>query len=197
MNQKQLSALKKNNEESRLFTRNCITAALIVLLNKEKLENITITRLCNVAGVSRMAFYRNYNSIDEVLVDKITEYAMRLASQVGTDIYNNWLIIFKETDKDRQMFEILIKLGVEYKIHDVFMSLLPKGEENRTIQAMWLTMFYTLSVKWIKEGKPKKIDDAARIAYKYTKNIPLISSIEQIIRCYKRNATPVAFLNVV
>ncbi|MBE6136568.1 MAG: TetR/AcrR family transcriptional regulator [Erysipelotrichaceae bacterium] len=178
MNQKQLSALKKNNEESRLFTRNCITAALIVLLNKEKLENITITRLCNVAGVSRMAFYRNYNSIDEVLVDKITEYAMRLASQVGTDIYNNWLIIFKETDKDRQMFEILIKLGVEYKIHDVFMSLLPKGEENRTIQAMWLTMFYTLSVKWIKEGKPKKIDDAARIAYKYTKNIPLISSIE-------------------
>ncbi|MBE6134043.1 MAG: TetR/AcrR family transcriptional regulator [Erysipelotrichaceae bacterium] len=177
MNQKQLKTLQKNNEESREFTRNCISAALIVLLNKEKLENITITHLCHVAGVSRMAFYRNYNSIDEVLVDKIKEYAMRLTSQVGTDIYDNWVIIFKETEKDRQMFEILIKLGVEHKVHDVFMSLLPAEEENRTIQAMWLSLFYTLAIKWIKEGKPKKIEDAARIAYKYSKNIPLIESI--------------------
>ena len=177
MNQKQLKTLQKNNEESREFTRNCISAALIVLLNKDKLENITITQLCHVAGVSRMAFYRNYSSIDEVLVDKIKEYAMRLASQVGTDIYNNWVIIFKETEKDRQIFEILIKLGVEHKVHDVFMSLLPAKEENRTIQATWLSLFYTLAIKWIKEGKPKKIEDAARIAYKYSKNIPLIESI--------------------
>lgn len=178
MNQKQLNTLKKNNEESREFTRNCISAALIVLLNKEKLENISITRLCQVAGVSRMAFYRNYTSIDEVLVDKIKEYAMRLASQVGTDVYENWVLVFKETEKDRQMFEILIKLGIEHKVHDVFISLLPKNEENRTVQALWLSMFATLAFKWIKEGKPKKIEDAARIAYKYTKNVPLISSIE-------------------
>ena len=77
MNEKQLRTLKRNNEESREFTRNCISAALIVLLNKEKLENITITRLCQVAGVSRMAFYRNYQSIDEVLVDKIELFANR------------------------------------------------------------------------------------------------------------------------
>ena len=178
MNQKQLNTLKKNNEESREFTRNCISAALIVLLNKEKLENISITRLCQVAGVSRMAFYRNYTSIDEVLVDKIRELAKRLASQVGTDIYNNWLAIFKEVEKDRQMFDILIKLGIEYKLQDVFMSMLPKNEENRTVQAIWLSLFSTFAIKWVKEGKPKKAEDAARIAYKYTKNIPLISSIE-------------------
>lgn len=177
MNQKQLNVLRKNNEESREFTRNCISAALIVLLNKEKLENISITKLCQVAGVSRMAFYRNYNSIDEVLVDRIKEYAQRIARQVGTDIYNNWQIIFTETEKDRQMFDILIKLGFEHKIHDVFISLLPKNEENRTIQAMWLSLFYTLAVKWVKEGKPRKIEDAARIAYKYSKNLPLIESM--------------------
>lgn len=177
MNQKQLNTLKKNNEESREFTRNCISAALIVLLNKEKLENISITRLCQVAGVSRMAFYRNYSSIDEVLVDRIKEYAGRIASQVGVDIYNNWLIIFTETDKDRQMFDILIKLGFEHKIHEVFISMLPKNEDNRTIQAMWLSLYYSLAVKWVKEGKPRKIEDAARVAFKYTKNLPLVESI--------------------
>jgi len=177
MNQKQLNTLKKNNEESREFTRNCISAALIVLLEKEKLENISITQLCQVAGVSRMAFYRNYGSIDEVLVDKIRAFATRLASHIGTDVYDNWVVVFKEVDKDRQMIQILIKLGVEHKIHDVFVSLLPKNEENRTIQAIWLSLVYSLSIKWVKEGKPKKIEDAARIAFKYTKNIPLLETI--------------------
>lgn len=179
MNEKQLKTLKKNNEESREFTRNCISAALIVLLNKEKLENISITRLCQVAGVSRMAFYRNYNSIDEVLVDKIKDFGRRLASQVTTDIYNNWLMVFKEVQKDRETFEILIKLGFEHKVHEVLLSLLPKDEENRSVQTIWLSLYYALSIKWLKEGKPKKIEDAARIAYKYTKNIPIIAAIEK------------------
>ena len=176
MNEKQLNTLKKNNEESREFTRNCISAALIVLLNKQKLENITITKLCEVAGVSRVAFYRNYKSIDEVLVDKIVIFAKRLASQIGTDVYNNWLMIFKETDKEKELFDILIKLGVEHKVLDVFMSLLPKNEENRSVQTIWLATFYAFIIRRIKEGKPKKADDAARIAYKYTKNIPLLET---------------------
>lgn len=176
MNEKQLKTLKKNNEESREFTRNCISAALIVLLNKEKLENITITRLCQVAGVSRMAFYRNYQSIDEVLVDKIVLFAHRLNSQISTDIYNNWVMIFKEVNKDKETFSILNKLGFEHKVNDVFMSLLPKNEENRTVQAIWLSIFYCYIVRWVKGDLPKKLEDAARIAYKYTKNIPLMET---------------------
>ena len=176
MNEKQLSVLKKNNEESREFTRSCISAALLVLLNKEKLENISVTHLCEVAGVSRMAFYRNYKSIDEVLVDKIKELAQKLASQIGTDVYENWLMIFKEAQKEKEIFDILLKLGFEHKVFDVFMSYLPKKEENRTVQAIWLSLYYSLTVKWLKEGWPKKAEDAARIAFKYTKNIPLIET---------------------
>ena len=180
MNEKQLKTLRKNNEESREFTRNCISAALIVLINKdEKIENITITRLCQVAGVSRVAFYRNYHSIDDVLVDKIEAFARKLASQVSTDIYNNWLMIFKEVENDRKNIEVLIRLGYEHKIFDVFMSMVPKNEENRTVQTIWLSLFYSLVVKWIKDKKPRKAEDAARIAYKYTKNIPLMESIKE------------------
>ena len=179
MNEKQLKVLKKNNEESREFTRNCLSAALIVLLNKDKLDDISITRLCQVAGVSRMAFYRNYNSIEDVLEDKIKDFAQRLASQIGTDIYDNWYMIFKEAQKDKELFEILIKLKSEHKVYDVFMSMLPKKEDNRSVQTIWLSLYYAFIIKWVKEGKPKKIEDAARIAYKYTKNIPLIESIRE------------------
>jgi len=178
MNQKQLETLRKNNEESREFARSCISAALNVLLKKDRLEDITITRLCSVAGVSRVAFYRNYHKIEDVLVDKIILFAKRLASNIGTDVYDNWLLIFKEVEREREQFEILVKLGYEHKIHDVFMSMLPENEDNRTIQMMWLSLFYSMTVKWIKDKWPKKAEDAARIAYKYSKNLPLVTKME-------------------
>ena len=178
MNEKQLKTLKKNNEESREFTRNCISAALTVMLKKGNLEDISISKLCSVAGVSRVAFYRNYRSIEDVLVEKIAAFAKVLASKIGTDVYENWLMIFKEAEKGKSQFEIMFKLGMEHKIFDVFMSLLPKNEDNRTIQTIWLSLFYSLTVKWMKEQKPKRPEDAARIAYKYTKNIPLVMGEE-------------------
>ena len=84
--------------------------------------------------------------LDGVLVDKIELFARRLASQISTDVYNNWLMIFKETEKDREIFEILVRLGFEHKIHEVFVSLLPKNEENRTVQSIWLAIFYAFIV---------------------------------------------------
>ena len=175
MNKKQLETLQKNNEETRSFIRSCIVFALMILLKDENIHNITISKLCTVAGVSRTAFYRNYKSIKDVLEEKIKELGLEIAGKISTDIYNNWLAVFKTVDKNREDLESIIREGYQHKIYDVFMSTLPKDEENRNIQAIWLSLFYTFMVKWIKEGKPKKAEEMARIAYKYTKNIPLTS----------------------
>lgn len=176
MNKKQLETLKKNNEETRNFIRSCISFALMVLLKDEKITNISVSRLCTIAGVSRTAFYRNYKTIEDVLVDKIKELVSQIGNKMGVDVYDNWLVVFTVVDENRRDFESIIKSGYEYKIYDVMMSLLPKGTENRNIQAIWLSLFYTYIVNWVKEGKPKKAEEIARIAYKYTKNIPLVTA---------------------
>ena len=176
MNKKQLETLKKNNEETRNFIRSCISFALMVLLKDEKITNISVSRLCTIAGVSRTAFYRNYKTIEDVLVDKIKELVLQIGNKMGVDVYDNWLVVFTVVDENRRDFESIIKSGYEYKIYDVMMSLLPKGTENRNIQAIWLSLFYTYIVNWVKEGKPKKSEEIARIAYKYTKNIPLVTA---------------------
>lgn len=175
MNQKQLDTLKRNNEESRDFIKSCIYFALMVMLKENSAEKISISKLCSIAGVSRAAFYHNYNSIEDVLVDKIKEFAMSIAKTIGNDVYNNWLNFFKEVDNNRDDFEVFIAAGFENKIYEVFMSLVPQKEENRTIQSIWLSLYFTFMVKWLKEKTPKKAEDMARIAYKYTKNIPLVA----------------------
>ena len=175
MNKKQLETLQKNNEETRNFIRSCIVFALMILLKDENIHNITISKLCTVAGVSRTAFYRNYKSIEDVLEDKIKELAMEIAGKIGSDVYNNWLMVFKAVDENRKDLESIVREGYQHKIYDVFMSMLPEGKENRNIQAIWLSLIYTFMVKWIKEGEPKTAEEMARLAYKDTKNIPLAS----------------------
>ena len=78
-------------------------------------------------------------------------------------------------EKKRDDLEAIIDAGFGNKILDVFFSLLPKNEENRTVQAIWLSLFHTMMIKWLKERWPKKAEDMARLAYKYTKDLPLIS----------------------
>lgn len=175
MNKKQLETLKKNNEETRDFIRSCINFALMVLLKDKNIADISVSKLCQVAGVSRTAFYRNYRSVEEVLVDKIKTFSLEVAGQIGTDVYNNWLALFKTVDKYKEDFISIVERGYEYQIYNVFMSLLPASEGNRNIQSVWLSLYYTFMVRWLKEGRPKKMEDAARLAYKYTKDIPLIS----------------------
>ena len=139
-------------------------------------NGFTVSKLCSLAGVSRTAFYRNYTCVEDVLDDRLKEISLSIARQITTDVYDNWLLIFSTVEKYMAQLEVIVNAGFGYKLYDVFMSLLPKDEENKEIQSIWLSLFYTYIVRWIKERKPKKVEDAARMAYKYTKNIPLVKA---------------------
>lgn len=54
----------KKISSTNLFAKECIVSALIQLIYAKPLSSITISELCQKAGVSRMTFYRNYKSID-------------------------------------------------------------------------------------------------------------------------------------
>lgn len=49
------------------IARNYLFAALIKLLNKKPINRISIVELCNQAGVSRSAFYWNFESKEDIL----------------------------------------------------------------------------------------------------------------------------------
>ena len=55
-----------STKNSNFFSRDCMVQALIQLLKAKSLSNFTITELTERAGVSRMTYYRNYHSLDEI-----------------------------------------------------------------------------------------------------------------------------------
>ena len=64
-------SLRLSNEESNHLTRECLCTAMMRLMSNTPLDRITIAEIVELAGVSRMAFYRNYGT-KEALAKSLT-----------------------------------------------------------------------------------------------------------------------------
>lgn len=80
--------MRGSNEELKRITRESLLMALIELWDKKPYESITVTELASKAGVSRMAFYRNYQSKDEIVAEHVrklyTDYTSELEHEGRT-----------------------------------------------------------------------------------------------------------------
>lgn len=65
--------MRGTNEEQKRLTRDSLLIALMELWETKPFEKITVTELTHRAGVSRMAFYRNYDSIAQIVTDHMQE----------------------------------------------------------------------------------------------------------------------------
>ncbi len=97
--------------------KEAITIALIDLMNKKPLGEISISELTRVAGVSRASFYRNYESKEQILVESINRMYRDLFEQSGipmlfnkqADLYAFCLPRFQHVRKNKWFFSALGK----------------------------------------------------------------------------------------
>ncbi len=64
--------MRRKNINNQII-RESITEALLILMENLNFSDITISALTHKAGVSRVSFYRNYKSKEEVLVSMLEE----------------------------------------------------------------------------------------------------------------------------
>ena len=99
--------LKLSNEESNRITKEALELAILDLLEKKSLDKISITELVKKAGVSRTAFYRNYRTIDNLLLsitkntyDKICEFVKSEGFKENkTEMFYKFFKAIKENSK--------------------------------------------------------------------------------------------------
>lgn len=89
--------MRGSNEELRRITRESLLAALVYLWETKPYEKITVTELTQRAGVSRMAFYRNYQSKDNIVAEHVralyVAYTERL-EQEGSTLLVDYAVSF-------------------------------------------------------------------------------------------------------
>ncbi len=74
--------MRGSNEELKRITRESLLEALLEIWETKPYEKITVTELTQRAGVSRMAFYRNYASKDEIVAEHVRELYANYTAQI-------------------------------------------------------------------------------------------------------------------
>ena len=105
----------KNNQRHQ-DTIAAIEEAFVSLLNEKELKDISVSELCEKAGINRSTFYDNYTDIFALANAYAERIEKSVAEQPHTDGEFAW--IFEHIRANADVFTIYFKLGMSKKSAD-------------------------------------------------------------------------------
>ena len=172
-NQRKRELLQKYNDESNRVTRESVETALFLLMEEKDFSNISVTDIVNRAGVSRSAYYRNYNSKEEILssvfdqcVDAIME-SLRpsLMECREQDVY---LRLFETAAEQQPFFSMISKANLEWMfLTEVNHRLIKRIPENLIAEqyhlCSWIGATVNILMTWLRHGMQESPEQMAEI----------------------------------
>lgn len=115
-----------NNAQQKAFFQQCLYEALMQLMQEKKFDKISVGELCQRAGVSRMTYYRSYNSKEDILLQHLDEcFASYLEGLDVRDFYEVALSFFHFwRGQERQFLIAVVKSELSAQLMDKFYDYL-------------------------------------------------------------------------
>ena len=100
--------LRLSNVESNRITRECLQLSLVKLMGQKPFDQITITEITKNAGVSRTAFYRNYDSKEAIIEDVCQSVFAKLGDSLRRAArdqdWRSWYVLFFESIRSNREY---------------------------------------------------------------------------------------------
>lgn len=160
-------------------TKEFITTALLQLLSKQRLSTLTVSQVCKRAGVSRMAFYRNFDGLEQILYEY---YQPKMA--VVFDM-------LRQNPQDAVKFDVQLEFfntfgdfllssvdrGYEPIIMRIFTGEMEKfyaADNDEYWTAFMSAGVYAIWRKWLLEGQQKPLEEIMNFLRKFNtiRNLP-------------------------
>jgi len=156
------------------LTRSYILKAFVHLLHVKSYDKISVCDICAKAGVSRMSFYRNFNSKEELVFIGIENITKQIKEHFkGLEVKNQFTfikIIFETFGNFKNIFHSFESCQISKTLIDLSLEKLesefPVDSINKTMK--YLPVFYFGSLfliifKWLKLGAKETPDEMARL----------------------------------
>ena len=152
-----------------------ITEALLLLMEKKPLKDISISELCAKAGVVRMSFYRNFSSPEDILVKHFEMVIDKWWGEITSspligDSSIFWNSLFEALKKENRFIDLLYTHNLAHIVRDrIFSSV--KVSDHATdsyVRALIAGMIYGVIDEWILRGMrdtPNVIDLSRLITF--------------------------------
>ena len=169
MRQTEKNVSPMSNEGRNAYVIEHITAALLELLREKPIEEISISELCELAGIGRASFYRNFNSKEDILlayIRKLFQEWTAEGSQSGNRPLSEFLrSLFSHFEKHRDFYELLNQRKLIYLLKDVIIGLSgPKPEQSKEEAYTRAYIAYTLYgwiEVWFQRGMQETAEEIA------------------------------------
>ena len=164
-----MEILRLSNEESNRITRECLRIAMFKLMGREPFEKITITELAKCAGVSRVAFYRNYETKEELVEDLCRSLFVELKASLESERFRTdrrtWYVDFFRTIRDNsEYFRIYLDANLRLTEEAVLETVFPSatsGEQYANVAREGA--FLAVLTAWFRAGIAETPEEMADI----------------------------------
>lgn len=115
-----------HNLAQKRLTRESIIEALLDLMRRKPLERISVSELCGRAGVSRMAFYRHFDTMQEVLKghfrDQQSEFLGWLRRHPGLSLYEIGSRFLEIIQREKRIYRATFTANLQWILVDYMVS---------------------------------------------------------------------------
>lgn len=171
MKQISKSVSPMSNEGRNSYVIDHLTNTCLELLKTKPLNDISISELCDNAGVGRASFYRNFNTKEDILMRYIRQLFSGWINEyeTGGDQSLSRLIslIFSHFEAHRTFYEILNKRKLIYLLKDMIIELIgPEPEQTKEVAYAKAFVSYTLYgwiEVWFQRGMKESAEEMTQL----------------------------------
>ena len=164
-------SVNKNNNELKEMTKDCLAIALIMLMDKHPYDKISIVDICDKAGVSRIAFYRNFTAKDAILryyFYKETDIWRRDLRTLYNVTYKRYFtMLYEQCYKFRHAIRKMINAELSYIVIDIFFTFFKdftKDNNHHLYNNCHLAgSTHAIMIHWIMNKQPETPEELAII----------------------------------
>ena len=174
--------IKARKNKTNLFVRDCITKALFQLLKNKEFEDISVSDIIKRAGVSRMGFYRNFSSKENVVEEYILDIFVETVEDIKSKRNLNFAIknIISTSLENFVKYADIIELFLDKKLDNLLYNCycrayytLNQDRTNSRIHEYSSQMFigelFNLEMCWIRNGMKETPEQLTKIYFKILK----------------------------
>lgn len=163
--------------ENKKTVKKLIKEAYLVMLTKKHYKNISVTDLTNTAKVSRISFYRNFLSFENLIEEIINDMSLKTKNELSK--------FFLETEKDKRIQVLADFYTFFKKSSKSFTKILPENSsyllsvaekkvqfddnkdfnniEDKYLPVIIISSIMSVGRKWINTDFQEKEEDLARL----------------------------------
>lgn len=170
------------NRKQKEFFQKCLYEALIKLMKRKLFVDISVSELCEEAGVSRMTYYRSYSSKEDILKQHLEvcfeRFMCELRDRTNMSFYEIAVTFFEFWENEEKEFlAALIDSGLSTNLMDLFYEYLDviyeSMELGETVESFVKSFLagglYKLLIDWIKSDSNTPIQEMAEFLAKGSK----------------------------